>query len=208
MNQRTVGGGPAVGLGQDWTQMLQGALQTGSFGATTAGQRFGGADPTGQSQGMFSILNDILSGGAGQMGGSMQQMISKQSERDAQNLRARFGQQGGQAFGTPAAYAEAMLRSETAPKMTQAIGGLQLQALMPLLQMMSGTANKGISQAETVMQPSGFSQFLGTAAPVLGAVAGGPLGGMLGGMFGGGAQLPGMSNFGGFDIPSMNFYNR
>lgn len=187
---KEVGGGPAVGLANDFVKFLQSGLNSGTFGGGNAMNGAQNANPFGSTVGIAGILNDILSGGAGQVGGSLQEMISKQSERDVGALRSRFGVSGGQAFGTPAAYAESMLRSETAPKLTSAIGQLQLQTVMPLLQMLTGLSGKGITQRETVQQPSPFANALSIAAPIIGTIAGGPaggaFGGMLGGMFGGG----------------------
>lgn len=180
---KEVGGGPATGLANDFVKFLQSGLNSGTFGGLTAGTGAMNADPFRSSQGIAGVLNDILSGGAGQLGGSLQEMISKQGERDVNAVRSRFGVGGGTAFGTPAAYAESMVRSETAPKLTQAIGGLQLQALGPLLGIMAGLSQRGISQRETVQQPSGLANAVSIAAPIIGTIAGGPAGGALGSMF-------------------------
>lgn len=192
---KEVGGGPATGLANDFVKFLQSGLNSGTFGGLTGATGAMNANPFGSTMGISGVLNDILSGGAGKIGGSLQQMISQQGDRDANALRARFGAGGGTAFGTPAAYAESLLRSETAPKLTQAIGGLQLQALQPLLGIMAGLAGKGISQRETVQQPSGLANALSIASPIIGAIGGGPLGAgignWLGGMFGGGGMPSG-----------------
>jgi hypothetical protein len=194
---KEVGGGPATGLANDFVSFLQNGLNSGTFGGLGAATGFAQANPMQSTQGIAGILNDILSGGAGQLGGSMQQMISQQGERDVNAMRARFGQGGGTAFGTPGQYGEAMLRSETAPKLTQAIGGLQLQALQPLMQMMYGLSGKGISQRETIQQPSAIADALSIASPIAGSILGGPLGGMIGkgigGLFGGGVPDVGMA---------------
>lgn len=147
-------------------------MQTGSYGAGTAGQRQAGSNPFGTTGGIGSILTDLLSGGAGNIGGSIAQLISQQNERDVQGLRSRFGAGGGTAFGTPAAYGEALLRSETAPKLTQAIGGLQTNLLGMLLPLYAGLASKGIPQAETVLQPNALTQGLQLALPLLGTLFG------------------------------------
>lgn len=192
---KEVGGGPSVGLANDFVKFLQSGLNSGTFGGLTGATGAMNANPYGSTTGIAGVLNDILAGGAGKVGGSIQQMITQQGERDANALRARFGASGGTAFGTPAAYAESLLRSETAPKLTQAIGGLQLSALQPLLGLMAGLAGKGISQRETVQQPSGLANALSIAAPVIGSIGGGPLGAMIGGglgnLFGGGGMPSG-----------------
>jgi hypothetical protein len=159
------------------------------------------ANPFGSTQGISGILNDILSGGGGKIGGSFQDMITKQEGRDVNALRSRFGASGGTAFGTPGAYAESLLRSETAPKLTSAIGNLQLSALQPLMQIMAQLSGKGISQREVTQQPSGLANFASIAAPIAGSIFGGPLGGMLGGLFSSGGMpgnigIPGLVDIG------------
>lgn len=172
MKYKEVGGGPATGLADNFVNFLQQGMQTGSFGGGTAGARAGGADPFGSTMGIGGVLNDLLAGGSGKVGGSMNEMIAKQGERDAMALRARFGVGGGSAFGTPGAYAEALLRSETAPKMIQAGGGLQLQALQQLLPMFAMLSGKGIAQREGVMQPSPWMDVAKLGLQGAGAAAG------------------------------------
>lgn len=169
---KEVGGGPATGLANDFVSFLQNGLMTGQFGGGTAGARFAGANPGGSTMGIAGVLNDILAGGAGQLGGSLSDMISKDTERQTNALRARFGVGGGQAFGSPAAYAESMLRAEQAPRLTQAIGGLQMQALNQLMPIMAGLAGKGISQRETIAQPNPIASGVAAIAPIAGAVIG------------------------------------
>lgn len=164
---KEVGGGPATGLANDFVKFLQQGLSTGSFGGVSAGQRTAGADPYGSTMGIAGVLNDLLSGGAGNVGGSMAEMISKQGERDVMGLRSRFGVGGGTSLGTPAAYGEAVLRSETAPKITTAVGGLQLQTLSQLLPLFANLAGKGISQRETVAQPNPLVSTIGALAPAI-----------------------------------------
>lgn len=206
---KEVGGGPATGLANDFVKFLQNGLNSGTFGGLTAATGTMGANPAGSTVGIAGVLNDILSGGAGQLGGSLQEMISKQGNRDADALRARFGASGGTAFGTPAAYAESLLRSETAPKLATAVGGLQLQALQPLLGIIAGLSQKGISQRETVQQPSTLGSIASIASPILGTALGGPLGGWLGGLFGGG--MPSASQIAGvntnFNMPNIQLPN-
>lgn len=176
------GGGPAVGLGQNWVNWLSQGLNTGSFGG---GSPMGGGAMGVTAGGMGGILNDIFSGGAGKLGGAMNEMITRSTNDQAAALRARFGAGGGTAFGTGAQYGEAQLRSQLAPQLTSAIGQLQLGALMPILQMISQTAGKGITQREGMMQPSALSQGLGLALPAAGTFLGGPAGGAIGGWLGG-----------------------
>lgn len=193
---REVGGGPAVGLANDLVSLLQGSLFGNFGGQPTAGQRFNQANPVGSTGGIANILQNILGEGAGTLGGSLSEMISRESNRNIADLRARFGAGGGAAFGTPAAFAESMFRAEAAPRTALGIGNLQLQALLPLLQLSGGLAGRGITQRQTVSEPSGFSSFLGTLAPILGAVAGGPIGAAIGGAFSSGIpRAPDTSGF-------------
>jgi hypothetical protein len=209
---KEVGGGPATGLANDFIGFLQGGLNTGSFGGGSATQRTQGANPVGQTQGIAGILNDILSGGAGQLGGSMQDLISRDTNRQADALRARFGLGGGTAFGTPAAYAESNLRAEQAPNLVNAIGGLQLGAIGQILPLIAGLAGRGISQRETVASPSPWASAAAIGAPIigagLGALAGNPMAGAslgqgIGQAFGGGLQTPFMSGNQGLQFPNM-----
>lgn len=200
---KEVGGGPATGLANDFVKFLQGGLNTGSFGGVSATQQAQNANPMGSTYGIAGVLNDILSGGGGRIGGSLQDLISRDTERQAGALRSRFGLGGGTAFGTPAAYAESNLRSQQAPQLTQAIGGLQLQALGQILPLLAGFASKGISQRETVASPSPWASAAAIGAPIIGAglgalagnpMAGAAIGNAVGGSFGGmGQSTPFMS---------------
>lgn len=169
--ESTVGGGPATGLANDFIGFLQSAMNTGTFGGGSAAGQAGAANPMASTQGIAGVLNDILSGGAGQIGGNMQQMIARDTDRQALALRERFTNGGGVGYGSPAAGAEALLRSESGAKNIQAIGGMQMQALMPILQMIMQLSGKGISQRETVMSPSPWLQGISAAAGGLQALA-------------------------------------
>lgn len=164
-----VGGGPATGLADDFVNFLQQGITTGSFGGVTAGQQFGGADPMGSSMGMAGVLNDILSGGAGQLGGSLLDLMRTELDRNVGDVRARFGAGGGASRGTPAAFAESLLRSEHAPRATQAIGGLQLSAIQQLMPIIAGLAGRGISQRENIATPNPWASAASIAAPIISA---------------------------------------
>jgi hypothetical protein len=168
LNEKTVGGGAASGFATDFTNWLSTGLNNGQFGGASAANGAMGANPMGGTMGISNILNDLLSGGAGNIGGAMSDMISRSNDRNVAGLRSRFGAGGGTAFGTPAAHAEAVMRAEEAPMLTQAIGGLQLQALMPILQMMMGVTGLGTPQAQTTMQPNAWMQGLSALGPLLG----------------------------------------
>src|SRR5512134_403030 len=167
---REVGGGPAVGLGEDWVRLLRSGL-FGSFGGQpTAGDRFNQANPVGSTMGIAGFLDDLLSGGGGRLGGALATNIENQNTRNIADLRSRFGAAGGQSFGTPAAYAESLYRAEAAPRAATAIGGLQLQALLPLLGLMGQTAGLGIPQRSVTIEPGLLAQLLpGLAGAATGA---------------------------------------
>lgn len=190
---KTVGGGPATGLADEFTNWLSSGLQTGQFGGASPGSSVSGADPYASTRkkltdmstggpswargaagkalaklparpganpnaGLTGIINDILSGGAGNLGGSLQKILATQQAGDVGNLRSRYSM-GGTGAGTPSAYAESLYRANAAPQAAMQIGQLQLSTLLPLLQMIMGISGKGIPQASTLVEPSDFSQF-------------------------------------------------
>jgi hypothetical protein len=163
LDTKTVGGGSATGLANDFVKFLQQGLNTGTFGT---------GDANSMDHGIGSVLNNLFSNGAGTLGGAAADQITKETDRNAAALRSRFGASGGTAFGTGAQFAESLLRSESAPKIATAVGGLQLSALSPILQSIFGLSQKGIPQAENLTTPSAFSQIaqgLGTIAPIIAA---------------------------------------
>jgi hypothetical protein len=134
-------------------------------------------------------------------------------------MRSRFGASGGMAFGTPAAYGEALLRSETAPKMAQVMQQGQLAAISQLLPIFANLSGKGITQREGTLSPPAWQSAAAIALPVAGTVIGGLAGGPPGAMAGnaagtaaaGGmssARQPSLSNSRGwqdFQVPMPNF---
>jgi len=158
------GGGPATGLGNDWVNFLSQGLNTGSFGAGNPA----GGDAVGQTAGIAGVLNDILSGGAGNLGGSLSQLIQQDTSDQVNQLRSRFGASGGTAFGTGSQYAESVLRAKQAPQLANAIGNLQLGAVMQLLGLTGQTANKGITQRQGVLEESPWMTGFKIAAPIIG----------------------------------------
>jgi len=161
----------------------------GGGGGTGPLARTDQSNPVGRTAGIAGVLNDILAGGSGEFGGALKDLIGQRQAMDIGDLRARFGASGGTAFGTPAAYAESAYRAKAAPEAATAIGGLQLQALLPLLQMIGGISEKGISQRQSIAQPSGITSFISSIAPAIAAFAvpGGGLGKLLKGGAGAGA---------------------
>ncbi len=164
-----VGGGPATGLSEDFVRLLRGSLFGNFGGQPTAGQRFNAANPVGSTTGIARILQNILGEGAGTLGGSLAEMIRRESTRNIADLRARFGAGGGAAFGTPAAYAESLYRAEAAPRTATAVGQLQLSTLLPLLQLSGALSERGIAPRQIVARPSAFSSILSTLAPAVSA---------------------------------------
>ena len=192
-------GGSGTGLGTNFAQWLNQALMGGTFG--------GGAGGGNAAGGMNNILNDILSPGAGKMGGALGQLIQNQKQMDVSGIRGRFGASGGMSFGSPAAFGESNYLAKEAPSEATAIGGLQMQALGPILQMLMGTANKDISQRQTIVSPSDFSSAMGILAPILGVgvkAATGGMGSVASGSFDpsmvmGGSNFKGSTYYGGPD---------
>jgi hypothetical protein len=165
MKYKTVGGQAAPGsLGGDFASWLQNGLMGNGFG-----------NPT-QTGGISGILNDILGGGAGHLGGALQQLLQTQQTNDVNSIRSRYGVGGGTGFGTPAAYGESTYRAQAAPQIATAVGNLQLQALGPILQQIGALSQRQTPQAQTVGQQNPFIQALGAVAPIAGQVIGASMG--------------------------------
>lgn len=162
------GGGPAVGLSEDTITGLR-ALLNPQFGNTGGIGTAGSPNAFDSAGGVFGILSSILSSGGGKVGGALAELLSKQQERDVNAIRARFGASGGAAFGTPAAFAESQYRAEAAPQIATQIGGLQLQALAPLLSGAFGLSQLGIAPRQLVQERSGLGQAINTFAQIGGA---------------------------------------
>jgi hypothetical protein len=198
----TVGGGSAIPVGDEFARFLSQLLQSGQFGNVPAAQ----IDPeTGQpisqpgvapgpidrTQGIAQALNDIVQGPdvTGQQS-AVQQIIQQQSTRDVADLRERFTAGGG-SQGTPSAVAEGIFRSETAPKLAAATGALdlqasqqQIQALIPILQVLSQFAGRGVPQAAPFVEVKEGP--LSSIGGLLGGVA--SAGPAIAGLFKGGAD--------------------
>lgn len=161
---KTVGGGHATGLSNDFFDFLQRGLNTGSFGMGSRGS------PGNDTMGIAGILNDLLKGGAGNIGGSLGEMISRQNTNNIADLRARYGAGGGMAYGTPGGQAEAGYRAQHGADSAVAIGGLQLDALKALFPLYAQAAQIGTPQAQTIMQQNPIAAGLGTIAPIASSV--------------------------------------
>lgn len=148
--EKTIGGGSAKPLATDFLNFLRTGLNSGSFGT-------GAVDST---KGIAGLLNDLLAGGAGEVGGALADQIARQRTNDVASLRSRFGTGGGTAFGTPAAFAESQYLAQSAENLPTALAGLQLSALGPLLGLYGQAVGIGTPQAQSVMQQSGWGAAL------------------------------------------------
>jgi hypothetical protein len=160
----TVGGGPATGLANDWVKFLESGLNTGTFG--TRGAAGGGAMDS--TTGIAGVLNEMLGAGAGKFGDALQSIIGRQQQTDVANIHQRYG---AASVGTPGGVAESLYRAQAAPQSALAIGNLQLKALEPLLAMINQTAQRGIPQAENVIQPGVGMSILGALPGLAGGAA-------------------------------------
>jgi hypothetical protein len=162
------GGGPATGLADSFVQFLSQGLNTGTFGSGTPA----GGDAMGSTIGIAGVLNDILSGGAGKLGGSLSQLISNDTNDQVNALRARYGAAGGTAYGTGAQYGEGVIRAKQAPQLASAVGNLQMNAIQNLLGIIGNISQKGITQRQGTVSPSPWATAASIAAPIAGAVLG------------------------------------
>lgn len=163
---KEVGGGAATGLSNDLIGFLGQGLNSGTFGAA------GRPNAVENTMGIAGVLNNILSPGGGTVGKGISDQISQETDRQAQELRARFSSAGGASYGTPAAYAEAQVRAQAAPQAAVAVGQLQMNTLMPLLQIIAGISQKGITQREVVDQPNPWIEGITATAGLLKGVSG------------------------------------
>lgn len=127
------------------------------------------SDPLGQTQGIAGVINDILGGSQLDTTQALQQQIQTDIDTGVADLRAGFGASGGTSLGTPASVGEAIFRSRAAPLKTIATEGLlrgrqqlQLQTLLPILQLIASLSGRGIPQAqeEVLTSPNDFLQIL------------------------------------------------
>ena len=177
------GGGGAGMLDQSFISVLQKLLNGGGIGTG------GSPNAAGTTGSIYSVLSDILKGADGNAGSAISKLLSQQQTRDINGLRSQFGASGGQAFGTPAAYAESNYRATAAPQITSAITQLQLSALGQLIPTLNNIYNKNTPQAQFVQNPGFLDQALKTVGTVASAIHGfqNPWGG---GGGGGGAPAP------------------
>lgn len=191
MSQVKQVGNSATGFSNSFMGMLGNLFGTGGPGAGSALGQQGRSNPIGQTQGgVQGILSDILSPGAGKLGGALGSMINQQQTRDTQGINERFSSFGGTSLGSPAAGALAQYKAQAAPAAASAIGNLQLGAISPLLGAGGFLAGRGVTTP--MMQTSPFMQGL-QALPGLSQGVGSILSGlnMNGGSGGGGGNSSG-----------------
>src|SRR5256885_10311142 len=166
MQQIKTAGGTGTGLGKNLAGILDTGINTGTFGTRNPA----GGNAINSTTGIFGVLNDILSGGAGKIGGSLSDLISRSQAKDVADIHQRYG---ATSLGTPGAFAETNYRARAAPEAATAIGNLQLSALGPLLQLLAGFGGKDIAQTQLFAQTnpllSGFEALSG-ALPGVGDV--------------------------------------
>lgn len=170
------GGGGAAGLSGDFINFLDSFVK-GTPGGSSANPmaQTAGANPLGTTNDIMSNIKSLLGGDTpfGGMGKSLTELIQSQQKEDLANIDAKYTASGaGSSAGTPAAVASSLYKANAAPQAALGMGNLSLQTLMPLLQMISGTANKGISQAtsDLVVSPDVMTQI---AQGLSGLAAGG-----------------------------------
>lgn len=166
------GGGAAVDPRSPQARGARGGRFRGGRGAaprTGPLDRVDQSDPLGQTQGIAGVINDILGGSQLDTTQALQQQIQTDIDTGVADLRAGFGASGGTSLGTPASVGEAVFRSRAAPLKTIATEGLlrgrqqlQLQTLLPILQLMASLSGRGIPQAqeEVLTSPNTFLQIL------------------------------------------------
>jgi len=147
MQQIKTAGGTGTGLGKDLASIFDTGINTGTFGTRNPA----GGNAVSSTTGIFGVLNDLLSGGGGRTGEGITQLIGRQQAKDVADIHQRYGNTS---LGTPGAFAETNYRAAAAPQAATAIGQLQLSALMPLLQMITGFGGKDVAQTSLFSQPN------------------------------------------------------
>jgi len=206
----TVGGGSAKPTADAFNTFLLEQLQGGGFQGMMSGQN----NPSPLS---FNTQIDD----SNPMFAALQNQMNQQRTLDVGNLRERFSGPG--ARGTPGAFAESSYLAQANPANVLAMGQLasgmrsdnradqQAQGQYDLgrmgldqniMQMLMGAFQQsnslGTPQAQTIMQPGGFSQFLGGLAGLapfaLAPFTGGASLGLPGMFGGGGGAKPGIGS--------------
>ena len=236
---KTTGGGAAKPFASDFIDWL-GTNTTSSGGFNTAiGRLLSGQGLSDNGNQAYDTAYNKAMGGIGQVGLDPNSQFAQgintmlqQRQTQAQNdLRARFGAQGGMAFGTPAATAEARYLAESTPQIAATLGqydlqkrGVDLQTLLglmgaqsqrsqfnnaqgsQLIQQLLGLGGNamqiGTPQAQTMVQPGLLQQIGGIASGV--ASVANPFGGLMNLI--GGKGLPGMPNINPYVLQDANSF--
>jgi len=151
---KTIGGGPAKALAGDWVGALQGTI----------------GDKNGMD-GIIGTLNQYLNADFNDPNSTaLMKLGAFQREKGVNDIRARYSL-GGTGYGTPASSAEAEYTAMFDPSLVNAVGTQKSTIALNLAQLISQLAGKGIPQAETVLQPSGFGQAVTGLTSLAGAAA-------------------------------------
>lgn len=191
---KEVGGGPAVGVADDWANFLKSAMGGGGTPSTAMNSAANGL--SGGST-MQKIIADILGSGAGVPGAALASSITRDTNTQRANLRDQFGG----SFGSGAQQATAMFNSSVADKIPIDIANLQMGVMGPLMGLISQFAQKGTSQRSVVAEEN---PFLATLKGLTGAAQG--VAGIVGG--GGSSKKEGdPGSIMGQDTPLLNGFN-
>lgn len=189
----TIGGGSATGVSDEWAKMLMTGLSQGfgtgampgaqGSGQTTAGDAMSRANPTGSTMNIAQAIGNLLNNGDSMANGAMSIANNRRQENVA-DLRSRYAL-GGTGYGTPAASAEARFLGEFDPQVATQIGQMRMDNITKALSLIipgyMQSQQIGTPQAQTVMKPSGFTNFISGLGQVAGVAAqffpgGNPLG--------------------------------
>jgi len=150
-NERTTGGEPVSGFGQEFLSLLGGILGLGE----------GGLSPEERTARIGENLSSLAEGFSPELGESIQSLVERDVERQSARIGERFGGGGLLFGGSPGANAEALFRAEAAPQATiQATEALRqnLAAILPFFGLGAQQTALATPQAQTVLQPDIFSQ--------------------------------------------------
>ncbi len=215
---KTVGGGGAKPVADNFNQFLVEMLNSSGFKENISGMFSGGNNPVSPMPAVD--MNDPQFAAAGQL-------FDRQQAQNINDLRSRFGASGGAPRGSAAQFAESQYRAQSDPTRVMAMNDIsnsireqnradrvitssekqfedqkQMQVLSQIFASLMDANRLGTPQAETVEQPSAFSQIFGAVsglapyalAPFTGGaslgLAGLGMGG--GGRSGGGGIMPPM----------------
>jgi hypothetical protein len=224
---KTVGGGRAKPVADNFNNFLLEGLQSGQFKGMMDGLFSGGDNPLTNISPID--LNDPQFGAA-------QNLFDRSNKSNIADLRSRFGAAGGAPRGSAAMTAEAGYRNEATSRNVLDMANIgnsireqnradraitsqekqfgqnqQMQILAQIFNSLNQSNQIGTARAETVQQPSDFSQVMGAVsglAPYIAApfTGGASLGipGLGGGAKGGAA--PAM-NMGGYRTPKISYDN-